>query len=306
MPGSGLQFDVCGVCSGDGSGCDVRGMRCNEATYSVRLSERPTVPMVVLVSVRPCGLPTLCDVALWRGGHADLFWQRQLFFAPDAVSWSTLQSVDVRAIDDEWDQHGQPYPVEIEHRLEVRASACACPFACKNPFASKSLPTVFESAPESNRPHQAADRDLAEESSQPPTVVTVSIVDDDIAAVKLWLAQPHLLAVSESGETARYGFSLETPPLRDVIVAIVADGPIVVSPPNLTYAAGLLSVGRVQYFTVSAADDDVANGARVGSVQHIWRSGDSHYNNIVATEWFSLDATIADDDVAGVQVRGSA
>ena len=70
VPNSGVQYDECNVCGGDGSTCDLRGSGCAEAAYRVSLSARPYSPVRVAVTAEACSTPTLCDVTV-RDADAD-------------------------------------------------------------------------------------------------------------------------------------------------------------------------------------------------------------------------------------------
>ena len=216
------------------------------------------------VSIEPCTPASLCTVELFQDGNPDFFWQRELYF--DQASWNQPQTIQVRSVQDEWDQHEQPYPVVVTH-ASAQVSADQWP------------------------------------------QITLSVVDDDVASVKLWPNSPLLasLQVSESGTgTVRYGFSLETAPLRAVVVTPATDGPIVVSPNSLTFTPGTAgNWPAVQWLTVSAVDDNIVNGVRSGQIRHDWSSEDSHYDSLVHVDWYSLEVSVADDDAAGVGLSES-
>eukprot|EP01051_Picozoa_sp_SAG22_P013673 SAG22_NODE_1557_length_4130_cov_12.560159_3_plen_346_part_00 len=96
VPGSAAAMDACGVCGGNGTSCDVTGMRCSEAAYSVRLSEQPALPTIVTVVVQPCSPASLCALELFRDGSPDFSWQRELYF--DQASWALPQTVRLRSV----------------------------------------------------------------------------------------------------------------------------------------------------------------------------------------------------------------
>ena len=60
IPNSGLAYDECDVCGGDGSTCDLRGWACTDGAYAVTLSTRPYSPVIVTVAFGSCDTPTMC------------------------------------------------------------------------------------------------------------------------------------------------------------------------------------------------------------------------------------------------------
>ena len=127
--------------------------------------------------------------------------------------------------------------------------------------------------------------------------VTAHIGDDDTAGVHI-LQTGDDTEVGEGGATDTYHVVLTSQPTQDVHVLLAPDaqvgvdpaGPLVFTPTNWDSA---------QTVTVSAVDDDVAEGLHTGTIVHTTSSRAPLYNGISVD---SVTAVIGDNDTAGVQI----
>ena len=132
--------------------------------------------------------------------------------------------------------------------------------------------------------------------------VTVQITDNDTAGVTIDEVDG-AVNVTEGGATDVYKVRLSSQPLADVTVTISADGKSTVNPASLAFTSANWSTP--QTVTVTAANDDIAEGTHTSTIGHTTASGDSNYNAISVA---NVTAHITDNDTAGVtinQVDGS-
>ena len=277
---SGLTYDSCNVCGGDGSTCDLRGWACTEGAYGVTLSVRPYSPVEVTVADQSCATPTQCDIVAYRTDDPTFALGSTLHF--DATNWNTPQVIVVYAIDDEWDQHAEPYIAKLLHSVQT-----------------------YDVLDNQGAVHE----------------VNVNIVDNDHAGVKVWRGG-RTLQVTEGGVVDRYGvstadgradvygFSLYTAPEASVTLTVHWSGEIVVEPANVTFTP--MEAGdwpAAHYFTVAALDDFKVDSASAGNaaVWHTWTSTDTNYVSVGDADHYGhgahdLNIVIADNDVAAVYV----
>jgi hypothetical protein len=106
--------------------------------------------------------------------------------------------------------------------------------------------------------------------------------------------------VGEDGTTDTYTVVLEAQPTADVTINVSGDGQVAGAPVSLTFTA--LNWDTTQSVTVSAVDDDVAEGNHTGSIGHTATSADTAYDGISVA---GVQANIADNDSAGVTISPS-
>ena len=121
-----------------------------------------------------------------------------------------------------------------------------------------------------------------------------NIADNDGATVSI---APTNLAVAEGGVSASYAISLTSEPTAAVYVNINPDGQLTTDMAVLTFTAANWDVP--QTVTVSAVDDDIAEGNHVGVIQHSVSSGDPAFDGLPAA---TVLANIADNDGAAVSI----
>src|SRR5262249_4324425 len=85
-------------------------------------------------------------------------------------------------------------------------------------------------------------------------------------------------SVSEAGATDTYDVSLATQPTDDVTVTLSPDTELTPSPTTLTFTTS--NWATPQPVTVSAVDDDVAEGTHGGTIQHEATSDDEDYDGL--------------------------
>ncbi len=107
--------------------------------------------------------------------------------------------------------------------------------------------------------------------------------------------------VTEGGATDDLSVVLIAPPTADVVVTLVPNAQVSVSPATLTFTSANWNIA--QSVTVTAVDDAVAEGAHTGSVGFTVTSADALYNAFAVP---SVTANITDNDNAGVTTVQSA
>ena len=127
-----------------------------------------------------------------------------------------------------------------------------------------------------------------------PDDVDVDNDDDDDAAVIIAVSGG-LTSVSEAGLTDTYEVSLATQPTADIDIDISGDGQIEPDVSVLTFTAANWSTP--QTVTVSAVNDNIAEGSHSGTITH--SSSDAEYNGVSIN---SVTASVDDDDVVDIEV----
>ena len=119
---------------------------------------------------------------------------------------------------------------------------------------------------------------------------TVTIGDDDVAGLTL---SPVSVSVTEGGAASSYTVVLDSQPTADVTVTITGTGTdVTLDVSSLTFTADTWDTA--QAVTVTAIDDDLAEGAESVTLTHTAAGGG--YDNVAA----SLRVDVVDDDAAGV------
>ena len=129
--------------------------------------------------------------------------------------------------------------------------------------------------------------------------ITVSITDNDTAGVTV-TESGGTTDVIEGGATDTYTLVLTSEPTADVTVTITPDSKTTVNPTSLTFTSG--NWDTPQTVTVTAVDDNIANGNYNGTISHTAASTDAYYDGIAVDD---VTANITDDDVAGVTITES-
>ncbi|NJN15506.1 MAG: hypothetical protein HC822_04030 [Oscillochloris sp.] len=128
----------------------------------------------------------------------------------------------------------------------------------------------------------------------------VTIADNDTAGVTL--NGPAVTPIAEDGGTATYTLVLDSEPTADVTIALTTDGLSTVAPTSLTFDA--TNWNAPQTVTITALNDDIDRGATyISTISQLASSGDGTYNGITIAD---ANATINDDDTAGVTLNGPA
>ena len=124
---------------------------------------------------------------------------------------------------------------------------------------------------------------------------TIIIADNDTAGVTRNLASVN---ITEGGATADYTLVLDSQPTANVTVtAADAGSEVYFSSTNTSFTT--LNWDTPQTVTVSAADDNSAEGAHTATITHSASSGDANYDGISIN---SVTANITDNDTAGVSL----
>lgn len=100
--------------------------------------------------------------------------------------------------------------------------------------------------------------------------------------------------VAEGGASASYKVCLASQPTADVTVAVSPDAQVAVDPASLPFSVAQWSA--IRSVTVSAVDDNAAEGLHSGTIHHTASSADPRYNGIGVP---SVTAQIADNEGPG-------
>ncbi len=135
-------------------------------------------------------------------------------------------------------------------------------------------------------------------NGQDPNDVSVTNTDNDTASVSI--TQPGgITSVAEGGPTDTYSVVLTSQPTADVFIDVIPNDQITTNTLFLTFTPGDWNVP--QTVTVTAVDDDVAEGSHTGLIDHSPASGDALYGTMLID---SVTVSIADNDTADVFVDG--
>jgi alpha-tubulin suppressor-like RCC1 family protein len=131
------------------------------------------------------------------------------------------------------------------------------------------------------------------------TSVTAQVTDNDVAGVTVLVGSG--VSTAEDGSiTGTYSVQLATMPTAPVTIAIAPNAQVSVSPSTLFFTAAGGSAWNVpQTVTVTAVDEQFAEGPHSGLITQTAASGDAYYQGI-ATD--PVAPTIIDNDQAGVIV----
>jgi hypothetical protein len=124
----------------------------------------------------------------------------------------------------------------------------------------------------------------------------VGVTDNDVAGILLSESGGSTRA-TEGGARDTYSVLLTSQPLDTVMIDLVTDGQVLVSPDFLMFSPS--NWNQPQTVTVSAADDAFAEGSHTGAIRHAVISGDVDYNGFFLRD---VVASITDDDIASVVV----
>ncbi|MGB2762060.1 MAG: Calx-beta domain-containing protein [Minisyncoccales bacterium] len=129
------------------------------------------------------------------------------------------------------------------------------------------------------------------------TVHTYTITDNDTAGVTV-TESADSTDIAEGGATDTYDVVLTSEPTNDVVITISPDSQTTTNPTSLTFTSA--NWNTAQTVTVTAIDDDVAEGDHTSTITHSSASDDANYNGISIS---SVTATITDNDTAGITVE---
>jgi len=128
----------------------------------------------------------------------------------------------------------------------------------------------------------------------PSSLLTVTIDDDESAGVDIAAAS---IGVAEAGRSKAYTMALRSQPAAPVTVQIEPDSQLQSDVAALTFTSVDWSVP--QTVTLTAIDDDVAEGSHQGVIRHRATSADPKYDDPAISD---LVVDIVDDDGAGIAV----
>jgi hypothetical protein len=127
--------------------------------------------------------------------------------------------------------------------------------------------------------------------------VTVSITDNETAGV---LVSKTDTAVTEGGAGDSYTLTLTSQPIDDVTITLAVGADASVNPTTVTFTP--VNWNGTQTVTVSAVDDNLAEGAHTDTITHTASSSDTGYNGIAVA---SVSVAITDNETAGVSLTQS-
>lgn len=129
------------------------------------------------------------------------------------------------------------------------------------------------------------------------TDVTVTITDDDATGVTI-TESDGTTEIIEGGATDTYTLALTSQPTADVTLTVTGDAQASVSPTTLTFTAA--DWDTPQTVTVTASQDDIAEGIHIGTLTHS-AAGGGYDDTTIA----DVAASITDDDVENVTITES-
>jgi uncharacterized delta-60 repeat protein len=129
--------------------------------------------------------------------------------------------------------------------------------------------------------------------------VTATITDNDTAGVVV-AESGGSTSVAEGGASDTYTVLLTNQPTADVTITMTLGSQLTAAPTTLTFTAANWNVA--QTVTVSAVNDNIAEGNHTGTITHAAASADPNYNGLAIA---SVTAAITDNDTAGVTVTQS-
>jgi hypothetical protein len=121
-------------------------------------------------------------------------------------------------------------------------------------------------------------------------------IDDDTASVNVSVSGDGT-AVTEGGVSDTYTVVLTSQPMNDVVITATHNNQLSASPTTLTFTNSDWNVPQI--VTVTAVNDQVAEGAHSASVTHNATSSDITYNAISVA---SVSTSVTDDDTAGFTI----
>lgn len=98
-------------------------------------------------------------------------------------------------------------------------------------------------------------------------------------------------SVTEGGASDSYSLVLSAPPVHDVVITISADAGLEVNPTELTFTSA--NWGTPQIVTLSAIDNDSAEGGRTLYISHVVSSADTAFDGMAIAD---LAVTVIDND----------
>ena len=121
--------------------------------------------------------------------------------------------------------------------------------------------------------------------------------DDQVPAIVITEPQGST-QVTEGGPGAHYTIALTEAPVAAVTITLSPDDEVTVEPAVVVFAVD--SWDEPQIVTVTAVDDDVAEGAHTGRVGHTVTSADERYEGLAVPE---VVVAITDNDTPGVRIE---
>jgi len=118
----------------------------------------------------------------------------------------------------------------------------------------------------------------------------ITIIDNDLVSVVITPTSGGN-AVTEGGATDSYTVALSSSPTSDVIVSGTPNSQVGISPSSLTFTS--TNWNSPQTVTISAINDNIAEGIHSGSISYAVTSADLSYNGIAVTP---LSVSITDND----------
>ncbi len=201
--------------------------------------------------------------------------------------------------------------VTITPSAQVRANGSATPIALVFTTTNYATPqsvtvtalndAIAEGAHSGSLTHSGSSSDPGYNGLAGATV-NASITDNDTAGISV-TQTGGTTNISEAGTTDTYSVVLTSEPTAAVTVQVsfattqVQANGSSSSPLSLNFTTGNWNVA--QNVTVSAVNDQVAEGLHISSLTHTGSSTDANYNGLAGA---SVNANITDNDTAGITV----
>lgn len=126
--------------------------------------------------------------------------------------------------------------------------------------------------------------------------VDVTITDNDTASVIITESSGGT-TVTEGGATDSYTVVLSSQPTDSVTITLTPSGQVTVGPNPLTFTTG--NWDDAQTVTVTAINDEIAEGTHPGLVEHAAESNDADYDGVAIVD---VSVSITDNDTAGATI----
>ncbi len=141
----------------------------------------------------------------------------------------------------------------------------------------------------------AVSEDLNYRGIDPADVWAVNMDDDTASVTIVFPDRPPVVA--EGGTSGTYGVVLQSQPLAEVVISLAPDNQLTLSPGTLTFTPA--DWDTPQPVTVTAVDDELAEGLHFGRVTHTATSSDALYHGIAIGP---LTVQVIDNDEPGFVV----
>jgi hypothetical protein len=142
-------------------------------------------------------------------------------------------------------------------------------------------------------------------AGHPSRVVTLDIINDDEANLKIWTADEKYsmkflsLFVGE-GEAVEYGLGVDAEPTLPIVIR--PNSSLTIKPSALVFNAS--NWKTIQWVTVTAAKDDIDADGGVFHIRHPMTTSDAIFYHKATAQDTLVTLQVKNDDTAGIQLAG--